>query len=1670
MKRLIKTLAALVAASAVFAACQTAPAESVEESAALVPQVVQFTAGVPETRTAFSMPDGDTYPVVWTKKPIKIFPDKFNEHATATVTPADGGKTALFTTKVNVTPASTYTFYLLSPDCLVANDKAAHLCYFNLPEVQQPYPNSVSEDAMILVAKSAAVTSLKEPVSFGEVKHWTAYIKLSLTNLTADIGQLSAVEISAEKPISGYWSYQYDTEQTAVYGGGSKRIEARTSSPTDIWFGIAPVDLGGKELTVKAIGADGCVTRTITLPEGKKFESGKVAIFSVDMKDATDPTAGEVYEQVSEVRYVTEGTRLVILTTVGNQCYAMGTKQENGYRPGVPISKSGLPTKAGEDEYVVDPAEDVEVVTLEPGTTSGTWALRTKAGEYLALEKGKNGLVSISEKTSLSDWRVRFDSDGVPEVRNNTQTTTYYLRYRKSDNHFMGIQSSMQGNLEPLDLFRNNTSGGDVVKEDPDLRLSKKSLTLNEGETTYLSVAVCRSLSDGGVVTFESRDPSVASIDANGTVSALKAGRTVLFARVGETENYRAATDSCAVTVKMTAADPQWVELAPGLKWATFNVGAKTPEDVGGYFAWAETEPKEDYGWWGTYLYMTPGYNTGNGISRYQIPDRSHVACWYEKNALASGYVFIGDGKSTFVDYDFQDDAARQAWGGEWNTPSSQQLDWLKKNGTWTWDEARKGFLVTSKVSGYTSNSIFLPAAGRKESDKLATKIYEEGYYMSSQLTTTTSAETILRFTRTAPFNSSTSIPRYIGVSVRPVYGWVPVSELAMDIADIEIELGYSTDICALFTPEYASDPRVVWSCSDETVVSVTASFNRAHIETLKGGTVTVTARTPDGSKTAFCRIRVKGDEPEPEWVEMAPGLKWATFNVGAESPEEPGSLFAWGEVTKKDYYDWNTYRFMTSGYDYWHGISDYQIDDGNTNSVWYKPVEGTDGFLFVGDGNSAFKDRAYEDDAAFYNWDGEWQTPSPAQFQWLLDNCTWTWDDTKKGYKVTSNVSGYTSKSIFLPAAGNRVRDIYTSPGDYGAYMSNCLGDVTQNFECLRFIKSSGVLSMDGMLRRNGISVRPVYGTVPVTGISMKQSTLSMSSGNGLWLDYNLIPAYASDSRVDFTTSDPSVVALESKSPRFCYIRAKKAGTAVITARTKDGGKTATCTVTVSAQPYRAVDLGLSVKWASKNVGAASEEDYGSYFAWGETYPETGTRTGWDTYKYGSGENAITKYVLEEQFGTVDNYRRLFPSDDAARANAGSTWRMPTENEYNELLENCEISSKTVNGVAGFEVKGPNGATIFIPSAGMLADYGMYDVGQAACFWTATTNTGNNARGVSGYFKTVDGKINKTYGQSWRYVGIPVRPVDASQDIPVSSWSINYPTLNLNVGETKQLGLLYTPNNANVWDIIWSSDNPSVATVDAWGKVTAVKNGKARILGRAYMGDASVSCDVTVGTEPVLKLQIAMSHTAVNWTDYTGPYQLGYISQEYFFRLYDTANDKVVTEGEFSKGSSFTAQNMTQADYDSSVAGTYFNVWGGYFWRVVLRTDGFLGGTLIYKDPTYGTTFEQEAVVYYPRPLALAQTSYTSTPLVNGETVSAKVGKALYLYLRHKNKARSEIVDKNYLTFSGGDSSIASLSLSENSREIVVTPKKAGTTTWTVKYDHFGVNLNLRVTIQVTN
>ena len=189
---------------------------------------------------------------------------------------------------------------------------------------------------------------------------------------------------------------------------------------------------------------------------------------------------------------------------------------------------------------------------------------------------------------------------------------------------------------------------------------------------------------------------------------------------------------------------------------------------------------------------------------------------------------------------------------------------------------------------------------------------------------------------------------------------------------------------------------------------------------------------------------------------------------------------------------------------------------------------------------------------------------------------------------------------------------------------------------------------------------------------------------------------------------------------------------------------------------PSEYVDLGLSVKWATCNVGASKPEEYGDYFAWGENHPKS--TYNWSTYKWCDGsETTLTKYNSNSSNGIVDNKRTLELDDDAARVNWGGSWRIPTIQELEELRTECTWILTTQNGVKGYNVTSKNnGNSIFLPAAG-YHDHGGIDYAGTFFFcWSNSLSTATSA--ISLYTATPPTVVNS--GLRSRYYGLSVRPV----------------------------------------------------------------------------------------------------------------------------------------------------------------------------------------------------------------------------------------------------------------------------------------------------------------------
>ena len=447
---------------------------------------------------------------------------------------------------------------------------------------------------------------------------------------------------------------------------------------------------------------------------------------------------------------------------------------------------------------------------------------------------------------------------------------------------------------------------------------------------------------------------------------------------------------------------------------------------------------------------------------------------------------------------------------------------------------------------------------------------------------------------------------------------------------------------------------------------------------------------------------------PQPVAVDLGLSVKWARYNVGATQPEECGDYFAWGETSPKPEYKWANYSYGTAK----NGPFSEYVLDPNYGTVDHKTI----------------LDLA--DDAAYASWGGDWRMPSQEEFEELRSNCTWTWTQKNgvNGYRVTSNVSGYTGNSIFLPANGMFSGASLSDSGSIGNYWSSSASEENTYHARSPYFSNSYVKS-GNCYRYFGLGIRPVQGAViPVASIELSP-TLDLIVGRTATLSATISPSNATYKGLSWSSSDESIATVDATGK----VTAVSIGKATITVYSANAATTSTCEVTVKELDYNGheyVDLGLlsGLKWASMNVGATKPEEYGYYFSWGETVPKE--VYDWSTYKWCNGAyNKLTKYCTYSSYWDstepIDNKTTLDLEDDAARANWGGSWRMPTDAEWTELMYYCTWTWTTQNGVYGRLVTSKiNSNSIFLPAAGVRSGADLVDGGGYGFYWYSSLIT----------------------------------------------------------------------------------------------------------------------------------------------------------------------------------------------------------------------------------------------------------------------------------------------------------------------------------------------------------
>ena len=298
------------------------------------------------------------------------------------------------------------------------------------------------------------------------------------------------------------------------------------------------------------------------------------------------------------------------------------------------------------------------------------------------------------------------------------------------------------------------------------------------------------------------------------------------------------------------------------------------------------------------------------------------------------------------------------------------------------------------------------------------------------------------------------------------------------------------------------------------------------------------------------------------------------------------------------------------------------------------------------------------------------------------------------------------------------------------------------------------------------------------------------------------------------------------------------------------------------------AIDLGLSVKWASFNLGATKKEEYGYYYAWGETEPKD--YYFWDSYKWCEGSfDSITKYCTNSNNGYngfVDGKIILEQEDDAAYVNLGDKWRMPTQDEWEELLDNCTLTWTTEYGEVGYKaISKKNGNYVFFPAGGYYYRSSTIGLGSRGHYW-ASDNRGaipevSSSSSVESF--NMDENKAKVEGMH-RYYGETIRPVSPK---PADHIILERTDMIAFLGDPCVLFISTIPENSS-HSYICSSSDESVASIALVTKGMCFLDchtpGEATITVTAYDGGATATCHLIVKGVP----KISASPTSLDYGD----------------------------------------------------------------------------------------------------------------------------------------------------------------------------------------------------------
>ncbi len=780
--------------------------------------------------------------------------------------------------------------------------------------------------------------------------------------------------------------------------------------------------------------------------------------------------------------------------------------------------------------------------------------------------------------------------------------------------------------------------------------------------------------------------------------------------------------------------------------WATHNIGATTPSLRGEYYAWGETETKNIFN-------MSTYDPLHNGTGAYDNLDTNITGTQY--------------------------DAARVKWGGAWRMPTREDFNQLSDNTncqwTWTTINGQNGHLITSKING---NTIFLPAAGYR-SDASRGYSGSHGFYYSSEPEGATSSHAYgLEFgsgstDHRVTMNYQIQFYRYHGLPIRPVFTYTG-SDLMVTSDSVEWKMG---DTDAILHGTFASIAPLSSSVNVGFLVGDSLNLTIANADSVftfqrsANGTFAATmpvyndygrywrAYAQDADTVILGDVMEYGIRIVD--LGLPSGTRWRNMNVGASRVEESGDYYQWGEVVTKNIYNFANYDPLGNGTN--------QYDNLDTN------ISGT------------------QYDAARQNLGGYWRMPTKAEFTELANNCDWQWVtiNGQTGHRLTSKING---NSIFLPAAGYRYEGNKGNLGSNGFYYSSEPESTTSSRAYgLEFGSGSTDhrVTMNYQIqfyRYHGLPIRPVM-TYTGSDLIVTSDSVEWKVGDTEAILHGTLATFTpqtSDVTVGFLVGDSLNLTMENADSVFTFTRSANGSFEATMPVYHDVGhywrayaQDADTIMFGEVLDYgvRMIDLGLpsGVLWRNMNVGASRIEECGDYYQWGEVV--TKEIYNYDNYDpLGNGTN---------QYDNIGTNISGSEDYDAARHNLGGYWRMPTNTEFTELINNCNWQWKTINGQTGYQLTSKiNGNSIFLPAAGYRTNTSLYNNGTYGFYFTSVPESATSSRayGLDFGSGSNDYRLALSYHlQLYRYHGLPIRPVAIPGTLLTTGARIDIETDTLN-------------------------------------------------------------------------------------------------------------------------------------------------------------------------------------------------------------------------------------------------------------------------------------------------